>query len=363
MSKHPVRLGPEDWKRIARLLFDLGSSIREGIREERDRNPQANSAAIHRVTSADTIYQIDRISEEVLIDWFEKNWPEEYPADVIAEGLGDETGERFPRNAPERIITILIDPIDGTRGLMYDKRSAWMLAGAAEAGAAEAGAAEAGDQADMLPTLADLRAGAMVEIPTSRQQISDSACSWETEPGVFHCETIRDFGTAEKPQTIFLRPSRATDLRHGFASFAAYFPEGREAIQEIESTFLRKHLPEIPSATPLVFTDQYISSGGQLFELLAGRDRLVADLRPLVFARLGLPEALTCHPYDLACLPVARASGCIIEDPWGNPLQSPLDTTSPVAWVGYANKDLARELRPLLRETLEELGYSPPENQ
>jgi hypothetical protein len=342
----PQKFGPDDWKRIARLLFDLGTSVREGIRRSREEDPESDSAAIHRVTAADTIYEIDRVSEDVLVDWFQQNWPDEYPADVIAEGLGDETGVRFPKGAAEKRLTILIDPIDGTRGLMYDKRSAWMLAGAAEAD---------------LPTLTDLRAGAMVEIPTSRQTLSDGLCAWETENGEFMSEAVRSPGPNEKSKLIFPRPSKASDLRHGFASFAAYFPEGREEIQKIESTFLRKHLSEIPSETPLVFTDQYISTGGQLFELISGRDRLVADLRPLVFNRFGPEKALTCHPYDLACLPVARASDCIIEDPWGQPLAPPLDTVSPVAWVGYANETLAKSLRPILRETLEELGYQAPQ--
>tara|TARA_R100000027_G_scaffold42924_4_gene32191 strand:- start:2492 stop:3574 length:1083 start_codon:yes stop_codon:yes gene_type:complete len=340
---------PHDWRRIAELLFDLGCCIRKGIREERDRNGTARAADVHKITPADTIYEIDRVSEEVLIGWFEEHWPAEYPADVIAEGLGDEKGVRFPSTAPESRFTILIDPIDGTRGLMYDKRSAWMLAGAAETGPAGA-----------LPSLAQLRAGAMVEIPTSRQTISDGVFAWKNESAQFESIASRSSGPGQPPSPLTLRSSTATDLRHGFASFAAYFPEGREAIQEIESLFLQKHLAELPSLTPLVFTDQYISSGGQLFELLAGRDRFVADLRPLVYQKYGPADSLTCHPYDLACLPVARASACIIEDPWGNPLSAPMDTTSPVAWVGYANADLANALRPILWETLKELGYPTP---
>ncbi len=344
MAEKFPKLAPDDWKRIAELLYGLGACVREGIRRSRADDPFANVAAIHKVTSADTIYEIDRISEDVLLGWFSHHWPDDYPADIIAEGVGDETAIRFPPNAPGKRLTLIIDPIDGTRGLMYDKRSAWMLAGAAEA---------------ENPGLGDLRAGAMVEIPTSRQQISDGGFAWDAGSGRFECETIRSPDPAARSIPWELLPSTATDLRHGFASFASFFPEGREEIQRIELTFLRKHLHEIPSGTPLVFTDQYISTGGQLFELLAGRDRLVADLRPLVFDRFGPQDGLCCHPYDLACLPLVRASGCIIEDPWGAPLRSQLDTVSPVAWVGYANQTLAKQLRPLLRETLTELGYRP----
>ena len=327
----------------------MGGAIREGIRLDRARHPQSVAHEIHKTTSADTIYEIDRVSEESLVDWFRKNWPAEYPALVIAEGLGDESGVVFPEGASEPQLLILIDPIDGTRGLMYDKRSAWMLAGAAEI------PPDGG-----LPSLADLRAGVMVEIPTSRQSISDGAWGWRADDGSFQMESARSPGPGQTTEPLALRPSTAADLRHGFACFSTFFPEGRGEIQRIEAAFLRKHLPEIPSETPLVFNDQYISSGGQLFELMAGRDRMIADLRPLVFEKLGLNTSLTCHPYDLAFLPVFHASSCVIEDPWGNPLNAPLDTLTPVAWVAYANQTLADTLGPLLRETLLELGYRPP---
>lgn len=345
----PSPATPDDWKEIARLLFELGHSIRKGLQDQRKNGQVTQSAQVHKVTSADTIYEIDRVSEEVLVEWFENHWPAKYPADVIAEGLGDETGVRFPSDAPAARFTILIDPIDGTRGLMYDKRSAWMLAGASE-----------NYEGEERPTLDQLGAGAMVELPTSRQSISDGAYAWRTASGSFEQKAIRFESTTAPAVPLELGASTATDLRHGFASFASYFPEGREAIQQIEAAFLQKHLPELPSPSPLVFTDQYISSGGQLFELLAGRDRFVADLRPLIYERFGPAGSLTCHPYDLASLPVAYASGCVIETPWGTPLRAPLDTTSPVAWVGYANESLANALRPLLLETLKELGYPTP---
>jgi hypothetical protein len=35
-------------------------------------------------------------------------------------------------------------------------------------------------------------------------------------------------------------------------------------------------------------------------------------------------------------------------------LQAPLDTVSPVAWMGYANPVLARAVRPVLRRLMKE---------
>jgi fructose-1,6-bisphosphatase/inositol monophosphatase family enzyme len=89
-----------------------------------------------------------------------------------------------------------------------------------------------------------------------------------------------------------------------------------------------------------------------LYELLAGHDRFVADLRPLAFAHLGLKTSLVCHPYDIATALIAQEAGCVVTAPDGRPLCAPLDTTSAVAWVGYANPALARKLGPLLRRAL-----------
>ena len=45
----------------------------------------------------------------------------------------------------------------------------------------------------------------------------------------------------------------------------------------------------------------------------------------------------------------------MVTDPWGGPLEAPLDTTSPVAWVGYANEALAARITPVLAELVDEL--------
>ncbi len=94
-----------------------------------------------------------------------------------------------------------------------------------------------------------------------------------------------------------------------------------------------------------VFDDQYLSSGGQLHELITGRDRFIADLRPLVQT-----EGLACHPYDVCTAMLLQEAGGVITDPWGDPLDVPLDNVTPVAWVGYANESLAARIGPVLAE-------------
>ena len=46
--------------------------------------------------------------------------------------------------------------------------------------------------------------------------------------------------------------------------------------------------------------------------------------------------------------------GGLIEDPFGRPLDVPLDTTSAVAWMGFANETLAGQVRPILQRLITE---------
>ena len=48
-----------------------------------------------------------------------------------------------------------------------------------------------------------------------------------------------------------------------------------------------------------------------------------------------------------------------VTDEWGRPLRAPLDTVSDVAWVGYANRHLRRQIEPVLQRLLRELGVPP----
>jgi hypothetical protein len=49
---------------------------------------------------------------------------------------------------------------------------------------------------------------------------------------------------------------------------------------------------------------------------------------------------------------VAEQAGVIITDDAGRPLDGPLDTTSSVSWIGYANADLRRKIEPHLQQFL-----------
>src|SRR3954468_18182284 len=73
----------------------------------------------------DTIYAVDRVSETALIDGLEEI-AHEGPLCLAVEGLpaGGLAPSRGTHDSDCRW-RLLVDPIDGTRGLMYQKRPAW----------------------------------------------------------------------------------------------------------------------------------------------------------------------------------------------------------------------------------------------
>jgi hypothetical protein len=110
------------------------------------------------------------------------------------------------------------------------------------------------------------------------------------------------------------------------------------------------------SASPQVFDDEYISTGGQLYELLVGHDRFLADLRPLLHSGSDYMGGICCHPYDICTALIAEEGGVVITDAMGRPLSAPLDTHSPISWVGYANQMLRRTIEPALQKNLSSLA-------
>lgn len=312
-----------------RLLCGLQDEIRDAVRTAQLRDNR-HLSRVSTVTSADTIYVIDKISEATVLRWFRKHWPKKWPVQLIMEGL-DEHAEpvTFPSHTPvERtLFKCIIDPIDGTRGIMYDKRSAWSLAALAP-------------QRGVGTDLSDLVVAAMTELPVIKQGLSDQFSAVRGHGVKAGRIDLRTGGYRRlKPS-----PSQANDLAHGFASFAKFFPEGKTWLVDVE-----EKLWSTLTAGAEIFDDQYMSTGGQIHELLAGRDRFIADLRPLAFERLQLRSKLACHPYDICTALIAEELGCVITAPDGKPLHAPLDTTTPVAWVGYANHRLARWIGPKLR--------------
>ena len=300
---------PERSEDLRRLLCDLGDHLRAVVIDGRS----DGMAAVEGESAADTIYGIDRVADDALVSWFERHWTD---VEVVSEGLD----EPVVVGASPRW-SVIVDTIDGTRGLMYDKRAAWCLAAAAPHGG----------------SLDDIVAAAMTELPTVKQWGSDQLSATR---GAGVTAQRLDVRTGET-SPLAVSPSAAVDLEHGFACVAKFFPAGKVALAEVEAELFDR------LGCRIVFDDEYISSGGQMHELATGRDRFVADLRPLID-----PAAFACHPYDLCTALVLTEAGGVVTDPWGGPLDAPLDTTTPVAWVGYANRALADRIGPVLAEVM-----------
>lgn len=324
--------------RARRLLCALQDTIRDTLVRAREGSAKT-FATVAAVTAADTIYRIDKVSEEAILAWFEANWPKAWPVELVMEGLEGEA-TTFPTGTPvaKTLWKCIIDPIDGTRGIMYDKRPAWSLAGLAP-------------QRGPKTHLGDIVVAAMTELPTSKQWRSDqiSAIRGGGVRGL-RAEWV-DVRSVRRGK-LSLQPSRARDFQHGFSSLARFFPDGKALLAGLEEAIWAELHAKLPAGSPLVFDDQYISTGGQLYEILAGHDRFVGDIRPLAFAKLGLDSALVCHPYDICTELILTEAGAIVEGPSGGPVRAPLDTTSPVNWVAFANETLARKMRPVLRRLI-----------
>ncbi len=321
--------------RCRRLLCQLQDHVRDTLLAARAKQAR-NFAKVAAVTAADTIYHIDRLSEHAILDWLAEHWPRAWPVEIVMEGL-EEGAVTFPVGAPvERTrFKFIIDPIDGTRNIMHDKRSAWILAALAP-------------QRGAKTSLQDIVVAAMTELPTTKQWRADQLSAVKGRGVVAEAVNV----LSGRRRALRVAPSRARDCRGGFAAISRFFPEGKALLAQIEESLWDELYGLGKQAGPLVFDDQYICTGGQIYELVIGHDRFLADLRPQVFQKLRLKSALVCHPYDICTALIAQEAGCIIETPLGGKLNQPLDTTTPVAWTGYANPTLARHIRPALRRLI-----------
>lgn len=294
----------------------------------------------------DTIYALDR-HVEPLVEASIAAWPDDcFPCVLIAEGLGTDGRRDFGDSGRAAAVRLLIDPIDGTRGLMYDKRSAWFIAAAA---------LDHGDNT----RLRDVFASVLVELPTSKQTDCDVISAAAGQPTRWRRESIAD-GTSQEHQP---RPSQARELGGGFGHVSSFFQGTRRLAADLMERIADRCVAEHRSARTAIFDDQYISTAGQMVELLTGRDRFCCDLRPLLrqieMAASGesLPE-LVCHPYDAGGLLAAEQAGVIITDGFGRELDAPCDVHTPVHWCGYANARIRDLVAPVVSDWLGEHGLS-----
>lgn len=287
----------------------------------------------------DVIFAIDKDTEKTLLDFCEKELYPEFEFVLIAEGLPGNGAKLFskkshPDEAPHRII---IDPIDGTRLLMNDKRSAWILTGVA---------ANGGDTT----SLKDIFFAMQTEIPTTKQTLADMLWAFRGQPA----NALRENLSNGENISFAPTPSQAKTLRQGFASFVHFFHGGKEVISRIDETLCKNLYGKTKAGQAWTFEDQYMSTGGQIYELSVGHDRLIVDLRAFLgtSANESKETGLCCHPYDICTELIARAAGVIITNEKGEPLDAPLDVTTNIDWIGYANENIRKHVEPALTSIL-----------
>jgi len=330
-------------KSLLPALRRLHETIRQTVVGACERMSLESASQIARDDAGDTIYAIDHVTEDLLIDFFTREIASAAPIVLIAEGLphGKLT---LPQGTSEddAVWRIIVDPIDGTRGLMYQKRSAWILTGVAP---------NHGPNTN----LSDIELAVQTEIPLIKQHLSDCLSAVQGEGA--RAERFNRL-TRETTQ-ITLKPSRAKTIAHGYAEIARFFPGVREELAAIDEEIVFAALGPVAAGKAHCFEDQYASSAGQLYELISGHDRFIADLRPLMESLLvqrGAALGICSHPYDLCTELIAREAGVIVTDVSGEQLRAPLNVEADVAWAGYANRYIRAQIEPLLLAALKRRG-------
>ncbi len=293
--------------------------------------------------AGDVTFALDLPGEERVARWSEEQ-ARERPLSVLTEDAGWRHLGPGPRGEPRELAgfdhggpRIAIDPVDGTRNLMMDLRSAWTVIAFAPAGEGQ-------------PRLSDCSGGIVSEIPGTlaaryRRLISDGkTCG----------HGLADLTSGSMVDLGGVRADADDRADHGYFPFFRYEPALRPALARLEAAFFERLVRLEGAEARSFYDDQYISNAGQLVQLALGRYRLIVDARALVGLRRGLPT-VTSKPYDLAGAVVcARAAGAELTAADGSALDFPIDATTPVGFVGYANAATRRRLEPHWKAVLAE---------
>jgi len=329
---------------VRQRLVRVAERVRDHVLGELRQQSTESLSAVAFESPADKIYVIDRSVEGVLLPALAEELQPLLSFALICEGVNDEQPLAFPAGAPldQCQARVIIDPIDGTRPIMYNKRSAWVLMGVAP-------------NRGEATSLRDIDLAVQAEIPTTRAALADTL--WARRGGGASgetCNLITGERTPFRPQ-----PSQATTVQGGFAMLVRFFPGGKEVLALIEEELVAELMGSLEGNRTALFEDQYMSTGGQLYELMMGHDRMIADVRSLLYERFrreGRPVGHSCHPYDACTALIAEEAGVRITDGRGQPLNAPLNTTADISWIGYANQFIRAEVEPVLLRLLARHG-------
>lgn len=290
---------------LAEVLAEVGRAVRTAVATGR----RADDARVVRTEGGDDVFGVDARADAVLLAELAARCGQRWPGQVVVEGFD----EPQPVGDPAGPWTYLVDPVDGSRGLLAGLRSAWVLLGAGR---------------DAV-TLEDLEVGVAVELPTDRAALGRVARADQSGHLVVEDDDL--VGEAA-PAPVELAPRQGSDLSRAFVTVVRLVPGGHGPI----GAWADRHLAGLE-----VYDDLYPCTGGQMMAVASGAAAAALDPRPLLHR-----GSLASHPYDLAALVLARAAGVVVEALPPGPLAVPLDTDTPVAWAAYANPAVAERLRP-----------------
>lgn len=333
-----------------RSLLELSAAIRSATRRtliDARRDGALAALAEHAGEGAgDVTFGLDLPSEHVLSEWLDAR-AREGPISLLTEdsgwrhrgpasGGGVRDLDGFDHGGPR----VVVDPVDGTRNLMAELRSAWACLAWAPPG-------------PRAPRLEDVELGVVAEIPTANARFHrvlvgarGAGCRFEE----------RDLETDALLAHGPLRTDGEARVDRGYFPFFRYLPHQRPRLAAVEAAFFERLEAHEGAHVRDCYDDQYISNAGQLALLARGTYRFVADLRAELGRRDGGP-LVTSKPYDLAGAVVcAREAGCAITDAAGAELDFPLDATTPVGFVGYVNAATRARLEPHLAAALRDAG-------
>jgi len=330
-----------NYQAVRAFLQSLGAELSEAVQAVLRDVPLAERIQPDRHSGSDVIYRIDSEVEPLIEERFEQHAAGLGGIVLVAEGIGETEVTCWPKGSSpdDAALRIILDPIDGTRCIMFEKRSAFFLAGAAP---------NRGEDT----RLSDIEVAVMVEIPTTRAALRDEC--WAIKGQGAFVETV-DLRTSDRSKTP-ISPPPCTSIEGGTVCFSRFFNPGKEVLAQLEEDLIAELFPDAVSGQIITFDDQYTSSGGQLYELLMGHDRLIADLRDGLYRRFereGRRTGHVCHPYDLAAHLIGSEAGLILCNKDGSALDAPFDTQAPADWIGYANATIQAQVEPALSRLLD----------
>lgn len=285
--------------------------------------------------AGDVTYGLDVPAERELDHWLEEN-ARSGPLSLLTEDAGWRhrgPGKRgkaveladFDHGGPR----ISVDPVDGTRVLMTDLRSAWSVIGLAGPG-------------EDVPRLSEVAVAVLSEIPDSRAESFRRLSASRGAGCTLEERTLRG-GALRVPRKLSTGKDDRAD--HGFFPFFRYAADQRPALAAIEAAFFARLAAREGAEVRNCYDDQYTSNGGQLALLALGRYRMIADLRAWEAARRKR-TSVTSKPYDVAgAVLCAQEAGCIVEAAAEGELDFPLDAETPVSFVGWVNAATRKRLR------------------